>query len=263
MTERHRAVTIMIHRDGDLASRSLRAPLWLVRAAVVTGSVLAALLILGFALYAPIVRTALRVPGLNREIARLRAENEQVRSLAVRLEEIEARYDQVRTMLGGDLVPTRPRPYGTQPVALAVVVPAPGAAERPPIGPSTPSRWPLDEPGFVTRGTARGSDDEPHSGLDIAVPPGTPIRAAGGGFVRRAGEDPEYGLFVLISHPRGYESMYGHASRLLVQPGDSVVAGQVIALSGSTGRSTAPHLHFEILREGRALDPRTVVTEGV
>jgi murein DD-endopeptidase MepM/ murein hydrolase activator NlpD len=68
-------------------------------------------------------------------------------------------------------------------------------------------------------------------------------------------------LFVLLDHPDGYQSLYGHASRLLVAVGDSVRAGQVVALSGSTGRSTGPHLHFEVRVGGRAVDPRTVVRE--
>jgi len=79
--------------------------------------------------------------------------------------------------------------------------------------------------------------------------------------VAAAGTDPAYGLFVLLRHSDGYETMYGHASRLLVQEGDAVPARQVIALSGSSGRSTAPHLHFEIRREGKSLDPLTVVKQ--
>src|SRR5436309_910250 len=86
-------------------------------------------------------------------------------------------------------------------------------------------------------------------------------RAAGGGVVEAAGTDAAYGLFVLLRHSSGYETMYGHASRLLVREGDSVQAGQVIALSGNSGRSTAPHLHFEIRREGKSLDPLTVVKQ--
>jgi murein DD-endopeptidase MepM/ murein hydrolase activator NlpD len=66
---------------------------------------------------------------------------------------------------------------------------------------------------------------------------------------------------VRLRHASGYETMYGHASRILVRDGDSVQAGQVIALSGSSGRSTAPHLHFEIRREGKSLDPLTVVKQ--
>src|SRR5438445_7606297 len=96
-------------------------------------------------------------------------------------------------------------------------------------------------------------------GTDIALPTGTTVRAAAAGVVAHAGTDTAYGLFVLLRHIDGYETMYGHASRLVVREGDSVVAGQVIALSGSSGRSTAPHLHFEIRREGKSLDPLTVV----
>jgi murein DD-endopeptidase MepM/ murein hydrolase activator NlpD len=72
----------------------------------------------------------------------------------------------------------------------------------------------------------------------------------------------DYGMFVRVRHPGGYETMYGHASRLLVRDGDDVAAGQVIALSGNTGRSTAPHLHFEVRRDGRSIDPLAVVKEG-
>ena len=116
--------------------------------------------------------------------------------------------------------------------------------------------------GFVTRGQVRPGDPaESHPGIDIAVPAGTPVRAAGGGVVEAAGTDPAYGLFVLLRHSGGYETMYGHASRVLVRDGDSIQAGQVIALSGNSGRSTAPHLHFEIRREGKSIDPLTVVKQ--
>ncbi|MGH7568981.1 MAG: M23 family metallopeptidase, partial [Gemmatimonadales bacterium] len=128
---------------------------------------------------------------------------------------------------------------------------------------SIPARWPLDVRGFVTRGQVRpGSPAESHPGVDIAVLAGTPVRAAGGGTVEEAGIDPDYGLFVRLRHPDGYETMYGHASRLLVRGRDEVGAGQVIALSGSSGRSTAPHLHFEVRKSGRSLDPLTLVKEG-
>jgi murein DD-endopeptidase MepM/ murein hydrolase activator NlpD len=97
--------------------------------------------------------------------------------------------------------------------------------------------------------------------MDVAVPVGTAIRAAGGGVVAEVGKDPEYGLFIILDHPDDYQSVYGHASRLLVSAGDTIAAGTVIALAGSTGRSTGPHLHFEVRRGNRAIDPRTVVNE--
>ncbi len=88
---------------------------------------------------------------------------------------------------------------------------------------------------------------------------GSRILAAGAGTVLEAGDDPVYGRFVRIAHAGGYESVYGHASRLLVAEHQHVTRAQVIALSGSTGVSTAPHLHFEIRKDGRPVDPRGLV----
>ena len=78
----------------------------------------------------------------------------------------------------------------------------------------------------------------------------------------QVGEDPEYGQFVLLSHPEEYQTMYGHLSRIIVTAAQEVEAGQVIGLSGNSGRSTAPHLHFEIRQRGTSLDPRTMVKQG-
>ena len=262
MSSSRRFVTIVVQQDGRVDSRTIRVPVWVVRAAAVVGSVIFGVLVLSIVLYGPIVRTAARVPGLTREVNRLRADNARVQQLAATLTEIEGRYDQMRTMLGGDIVPQRPRVSPAQPVVRSIIVSAPAGTRSPPVGPTIPTAWPLDERGIITRGTVQGgTDTEAHAGLDIAVPNGTPIRAAGGGVVAEAGEDPEYGFFVLIEHPEGYRSMYGHASRLLVAIGDTVRTGQVIALSGSTGRSTAPHLHFEVTHDGKPIDPRTIVSE--
>ena len=258
-----RSVTLMVHRDGDLQSRSYRIPLWLLRTGLTLVAVIVVLVAIGAVLYAPIVRTAATAPGLRRQIARLQAENEQVYELARTLADVEARYDQVRAMLGGDVVPERPT-MGPErlPVTNGVFASAPGTPSRYETGASPPTHWPLDVRGVVTRGqVSPGARDETHQGLDIAVPMATPIRASGGGVVSEIGRDAEYGVFVIIEHPDAYQSVYGHASRLLVALGDSVRAGQVIALSGSTGRSTGPHLHFEIRRAGRSVDPRSVVRE--
>ena len=252
-------VTLMIHRDGALTSPKLRLPVWAARALAVLGIMTAAVALVAAVLYAPVARLAARVPGLEREVERLTSENDQVRDLASRLAELESRYEQVRTMLGGDLVPRRVRADGLA-VAHPVLARLPSAGAHYELGPSAPRYWPLDEAGVVTRGqVGLESGQEAHPGLDIAVPTGTPIRASGGGAVAETGDDVEYGRFVLIEHPGGYHTLYGHASRLLVSAGDSVSAGQVIGLSGSTGRSTAPHLHFEARRGGKAVDPRSLL----
>ncbi len=253
----------MMHRDGDVESRSIRFPLWLFRIIVIGTLVTASLVVIGAVLYAPIVRTAARVPGLNREMTQLHEENAKVRELTRTLEGLEARYEQLRTMLGGDVVPQRGREFSFATAARAIMARRPDQARRYEGGVSVPRHWPIDDRGIVTRGTVAGSSGgEPHAGLDIAIPIGTPIRASGGGTVRATGVDPSYGLFVRLTHPEGFETMYGHASRVLIGVGDTVQAGQVIALSGSTGRSTAPHLHFEIFRDGRSIDPFSLVQEG-
>lgn len=94
-----------------------------------------------------------------------------------------------------------------------------------------------------------------HEGIDIAVPPGTPVRAAAGGRVVTAGWMGGYGYGVVIEHAGGIETLYGHNSRLLVEPGTWVQRGQVIAYSGSTGLSTGPHVDFRIKVRGEYVNP--------
>jgi murein DD-endopeptidase MepM/ murein hydrolase activator NlpD len=95
-----------------------------------------------------------------------------------------------------------------------------------------------------------------HTGLDIPASHGAPILASGGGRVLSAGYKGAYGQTVVIDHGDGLATLYGHASRLLVRPGDVVMPQQTIALVGSTGRSTGPHLHFEVIRDGQRIEPR-------
>ena len=95
-----------------------------------------------------------------------------------------------------------------------------------------------------------------HTGLDIPARHGTPILASGGGRVVSAGYKGAYGRTVVIDHGDGLATLYGHASKLLVRAGDVVMPQQKIALVGSTGRSTGPHLHFEVIRNGHRVEPR-------
>ena len=264
MSRASRAVTIVIQPDGATKSHTYRVPLWMLRAGVAFMAAAAVGAIVVAALYGPLLRSAVRVPGLERQVARLEADNAKVRQLSAALDSVESRYAQVRQMIGGDIV-RDPLTVGVSlpvaPTVLARVADAPRGG--PTVGLSIPRRWPLDEPGYITRGqVGTGSKDEAHPGIDIAVATGSIVRAAGGGTVHQLGEDPEYGFFVLLDHPDGYQSMYGHLSRIIVTAGATVSRGEVIGLSGNTGRSTAPHLHFEIRQGGTALDPRTMVKQG-
>ena len=94
-----------------------------------------------------------------------------------------------------------------------------------------------------------------HRGVDIPAPSGTAVHAGSGGVVLFAGEKGSYGNLVIIDHGNGFQSYYGHNSRLLVKAGDLVSQGQIIAAVGSTGRSTGPHCHFEVHYNGELVDP--------
>lgn len=95
-----------------------------------------------------------------------------------------------------------------------------------------------------------------HEGLDFSANTGTPVYAAAGGIVTSAERTPDYGNIVKVDHGSGLETRYAHASKLMVKVGDRVEKGQIVALVGSTGRSTGAHLHYEIRLNGNALDPR-------
>ena len=93
--------------------------------------------------------------------------------------------------------------------------------------------------------------------MDLAVPTGTPIRAALPGTVTASKYNAGgYGYYVMIDHGNGLSTLYGHCSKLLARVGQAVEAGDIIALSGNTGRSTGPHLHFEVRVSGERTDPR-------
>ena len=101
--------------------------------------------------------------------------------------------------------------------------------------------------------------NRPHRGVDIALHMGDPVRACFGGVVRIARPMGDYGNLVVIRHENGLETVYGHMSRILVKPRQIVKAGDVIGLGGSTGRSTGPHLHFEVRFQYEPFDPEWIL----
>ena len=97
-----------------------------------------------------------------------------------------------------------------------------------------------------------------HTGIDIAVPTGTPVRAALPGVVTTATYNAGgYGYYVMIDHGNGMVTLYAHCSKLVARVGSTVQAGDIVSLSGSTGRSTGPHLHFEVRINGQCVNPRS------
>ena len=122
-----------------------------------------------------------------------------------------------------------------------------------------PSRWPVRGPvnsEFGKRRSPWGSEIEFHNGLDIRADRGTPIYAPANGTVLLAGSHHDYGTAIVLDHGQKVQSLYGHLSRLNVQSGQRVARGGVIGWTGNTGRSSGPHLHYEINVHGHAVNPR-------
>lgn len=226
--------------EGDLSTRSFEVTYRRLRVATILAGLAVAALLAMAATWWYVAAQAARVPDLEREVAALQRDRQRVTQLERVLARMERQYEQVRIMLGADAPEPPP-----EPVADSVAAWIPGA-------------WPLPHRGYVTRGPG-GVGTDKHPGLDIAVATGTPVRAVGAGTVVAAGEDSVYGRYLRIDHGDGYTSLYGHASLVLVRRGDRVRRSQEIAISGNTGLSTAPHLHLEIRRAGRPLDPRSVL----
>ena len=125
--------------------------------------------------------------------------------------------------------------------------------------------WPLEGNWSITsrfgpRPSPGGIGSTNHQGIDIGAPTGTPILASADGTVIQSGWNGGYGNFILIDHGGGYRTAYAHNSRNSVSTGQIVVQGQVIGEVGSTGNSTGPHLHFEIIRNGVRVDPLSYFT---
>ena len=268
--ERRMTFVVVPHGgSGDLSTRSYEISYRTLRVALWVGGGVAVALFLMAASWFWMAAQAGRVQILQREVASLQHERQERERLARQVARMQATYEQIRVMLKGDLPPAdsieaRARAVGARTsgdsaapaAARGTDDDAPPDSARSDRGAMVPHAWPLQGVAFVTRGPQA---PDGHPGLDIAVATGSRILASGAGTVEEAGEDPVYGRFVVIAHGGGVESVYGHASRLLVHPREHVHAEQVIALSGSTGASTAPHLHFEIRRNGRAVDPRAYV----
>ena len=227
------SMIIHLQREGGLASRTLvlsKRQVRLMRIVFSRYGLILSAVFLGSWLYFAI--QSIRVPLLTQRLVAMRADSARLDTLQLRLDDLQRRYAQVEGLMSA------------------------GVSGKP--TPTAPTRWPLAITGYITRATQQSAGAE-HNGLDIAVPVGTEVQAAGAGSVAEVGESSEFGLFIRLTHSEQYESFYGHLGKILVAKGVHVGEGQAIATSGNTGRSTAPHLHFEIRQAGTAIDPQRVL----
>lgn len=147
-------------------------------------------------------------------------------------------------------------------IAPARAVAATSGAAAPIFAPrsvSVPSRMPVDSPAFTSSFGMRThpilGGRRAHKGVDLAMPTGSPIYATADGVISRADWFSGYGLYVAIEHGGELQTRYGHMSRLNVEAGQQVKKGDIIGYVGSTGRSTGPHLHYEVRIAGEAVNP--------
>ncbi|NNM04372.1 MAG: M23 family metallopeptidase [Gemmatimonadetes bacterium] len=256
MTRKARGLTVVFVPDEGGESRTLRFSPRGLRLSLILGGFT---LVLGAGMFVSWWFFALHTArswNLQARVDSLEAERVQVIALAEELAKVEEEYERIRLLFGPSETPVAPDLW-LPPSGL------PGSRSGG-LGPESeddlPTSWPLTQSGFITQPLI-AQDAGDHPGLDIAIPTDSYIRAAGSGRVVRVGEDPLYGLFVVLEHGEGYQTVYAHASLILVNRGQSVRREEVIALTGSTGQSTAPHLHFEILLDGLPLDPLSMVEQ--
>jgi murein DD-endopeptidase MepM/ murein hydrolase activator NlpD len=255
------AMIIHVQRESGLANRTIIFTQRQVRLFRTGAIVLGALIAFGAVSWVFLAAQAARVPLLTRRVASLQHDVARVDTLQRSLNELAARFQQVQHMMGSSGSPTIPTAASS--VASAATSLASSSAPTttiatpvaaPVVDSTPPEHWPLP-----VAGTLLPSDSH---ALEVAVPPGTPIRAAGAGLVVEVSDDSTLGKLVRIAHHAGYETVYAGASEIRVAKGDHVIAGAVIALSGDAPGTLEPHLHFEMLHHGVAIDASSVIKKG-
>jgi murein DD-endopeptidase MepM/ murein hydrolase activator NlpD len=254
MRIRNQRLTVILVPQGGARTYSFQAR---VEILVVAGAAFALAVLVTITLmftYGRYFHASRQTSRLQSEVDRLKHELRQVDDLRNELAENEATRRKVLSMLARGT--GMPDSFATTAVAAMSDDGGEMREREADFARSVPRSWPVRGP--VTKEFLASSRDARgfHPGMDVAAPTGTLVRAAAGGTVTFAGWDPEYGYLVVIDHGIGLETRYGHNSRLSVEVGDRVERGQPIAAVGSTGRSTAPHVHFEIRKDGVAVDPR-------
>jgi murein DD-endopeptidase MepM/ murein hydrolase activator NlpD len=247
--------TVIIVPHDQQGTKQYRIPYRLFYAIVVIAIVGAVSMVIFVATYGKLLLKAREAVILERQVTELTRRNEQVGELMRNLASLRTMNLQVRRMLGIDV--SEEDSLAMQPdMAHGGSAYNGFPADQEAALHATPSFWPVR--GYITRrfSISSGTGDEGyHPGIDIAVPRGTPVRAAAAGYVLESGWDDMYGYYVIIEHGYGIKTLYAHNDRLAVMKGERIGRGQTIGYSGNTGKSTAPHVHFEVIQNNNNVDP--------
>lgn len=246
-------ITLMLIPDGTESRRGYRMRQWVFKLIVGTAVVLVVGIVLFFAFYGKVLTRAAMADKLAKE-------NERLLRYQYKVQLLEANLNQARdivtrlTQMAGINIEFPELPDDSTLFAsldrqgLAVV------SRSSAIDVSLPAGLPIQ--GFISQDFELDDPDHYHPGVDIACAEGTAVLATASGEVIYAGYDSlAYGYMIILQHNDTITSLYGHNSDLLVDSGQTVPAGSRIALSGNTGKSTAPHLHYEIRINDKPIDP--------
>jgi murein DD-endopeptidase MepM/ murein hydrolase activator NlpD len=236
-------------------TRTLRMPYALFYAIVGVLAAGVAILIVFAATYGALLLKVQEGRMYKHQLDEMRKRQEKVVEIQRNVAQLRAMNMQVRRMLGLGVTPA-------DSIAMREVergestMPAEIRREQAAMLRAIPTFWPVR--GYITKrfSAAEGVGETIfHGGLDIAVDRGTPVRAAASGYVAETGWNDSYGYYVQIDHGYGIKTLYAHLDMLVVSQGERVAQGQTIAYSGNTGRSTAPHLHFQVTQNNVPVDP--------
>ncbi len=249
---------LMIVPDGVESPVGIRMRAWLFKSIIVLISLALVGIILFLIFYGKVIVRAA-------EADRLEMENENLKMYKYKLTLLEEKMNQTREVVAriSNLAGVElefPELPDDSIIFSQWRNQKPAVLNRSPeISEHRPSGLPLT--GYMTRGF---SDDsaEYHPGVDIAAAIGTPVLATASGVVLFAGEDSTYGQVVIIEHNDSVSTLYGHNSELLVSEGHEVLVGNRIALSGNSGISTAPHLHYEIRENNIPVNPLKYISDN-
>ncbi|MDF1544023.1 MAG: M23 family metallopeptidase [bacterium] len=247
-----RYVTVMLVPDGGENGREFKIQQWLLKTMVIGLAVLLVGIILFFTFYGDVLARAAMTDRLEAENERLLRYQHKVKLLEENLIQTRQVVSRLVKLAGIDYkfddFPTDSAIFAQLDNQATAVVARSNGKDF-----TVPSGLPLR--GSISQEFHIDSPDKYHPGTDIACAEGTVVLTTASGEVIFAGEDENYGLMLVIKHSDSMSTVYGHNSELLVSTGEHVEAGRRIALSGNTGKSTAPHLHYEIRLHDEPINP--------
>ncbi len=245
-------ITIMFIPEGGESKRGIRVRKWLLQAVAGAFGILLLLIILFFVFYGRILAEASMADNLREENQRLLKYQYKVQLLEQNLNQTRDIVSRLIDLAGVDIkfpiLPDDSTLFASiDKTAMAAVRRSAGADM------SIPSGLPIQ--GFISQDFVIDDSARYHPGIDIACAEGTPVLATAIGEVVMSGDDEVYGKIVVLKHNDSIISLYGHNKEILVQIGEKVLPGSRIALSGNTGKSTAPHLHYEVKINDEPINP--------